>query len=199
VAIFAAIGTQIPQDKYVTGGLASIYIVVLIVSGQAVTQVFPFAMGLSVTRRAYYLATSLLLVAEAVVFAIMLYLFKLLEQATDGWGISLRFFDIPGVAQHNPLLQILVYAVPFLVLGFIGIFCGVVFKRWGLNGVFTLILATVLVLGGLVALVTWLGRWTAVGQWLVDQPTAGLIAGWPALVAAALAGAGYLAIRRATP
>jgi hypothetical protein len=171
----------------------------MIVCGQAITQVFPFAMGLSVTRRAFYAATALLVLVQAVAFGVLLYLLKLLEDATGGWGISLRFFGVQGITQHSGLLQILVYAVPFMVVGFIGIFCGVVFKRWGLNGVFTLSVATVFALGGLVALVTWLGKWGAVGQWLINQPTAGLIAGWPALLATTLAGAGYLAIRRATP
>lgn len=198
LAIFAAIGDQVP-DKSVTGGLVSIYIVVMIACGQAITQTFPFAMGLSVTRKAFYAATSLLVVSQAIGFAIMLFLLKLVEDATDGWGMNLRFFGIQGVAQSNALLQILVYAVPFAVFGFVGVFSGVVFKRWGLNGVFTLGLATLLVFGGLIALITWQREWGAVGRWLVDQSTVSLIAGWPALLAALLAGAGYLAIRRATP
>ena len=77
-------------------------------------------------------------------------------------------------------------------------FCGLVFKRWGMNGVFTLGLTALLAAGGLIALVTWQREWGAIGRWLIDQPT-GLIAGWPALLAVLLAGAGYLAIRRATP
>jgi hypothetical protein len=198
LAIFAAIGDRVVEKSF-TGGLASIYIVVLISCGQWVTQVFPFAMGLSVTRRAFYAATSLLVVAQAVVFAILLYLFKVVEDATGGWGINLRFFGVQGVAQHSALVQILVYAVPFVAFGFVGAFCAVVFKRWGMNGVFTLTLTTALALGGLIALVTWLRQWRAIGQWLLDQPTASLIAGWPVLLAVVLAGAGYLAIRRATP
>jgi hypothetical protein len=88
-----------------------------------------------------------------------------------------------------------VYAVPFLVLASGGIFCAVVVKRWGLNGVFTLLVASVLVIGGLVALATWRGWWGAIGHWLAGQSSLSLLAGWPVLLAAA----GFLTIRRAMP
>jgi hypothetical protein len=197
LAIFASIG-DIPRGA-ITGGVSSIYVVVLIIWGQVMTQVFPFAMALSVTRREFYLASTLVVVAEALVFGLALFGFKLLEDATGGWGISLRFFAPGFVARDNAVAQILVYAVPLLVMSFAGIFCAVVFKRWGLNGVFTLLVAFVVITGGAAALVTRRGWWGAVGHWLVDQPVVSLFAGWPALLAVVLAGAGYLTIRRATP
>ena len=197
LAVFASIG-DIP-DGAITGGVSSIYIVVLIVWGGAITQVFPFAMALSVTRREFYLATTLVVVAESLGFGLVLFLCKLLEDATGGWGISLRFFAPGFVAQDNPVTQVLVYAVPMLAMSFAGIFCAVVFKRWGLNGVFTLMVAAAVLAGGAVALITRRGWWGAVGHWLVEQPAVSLVAGWPALLAVVLAAAGFLAIRRATP
>jgi hypothetical protein len=197
LAVFASIG-DVPNGA-ITGGLSSIYIVVLIVWSQAITQVFPFAMALSVTRREFYVATALVVVAESLGFALVLYLFKLLEDATGGWGLSVRFFAPGFVAQDNPVTQILVYAVPLLAMSFAGIFCAVVFKRWGLNGVFTLMVAAAVLAGGAVVLITRRGWWEAVGHWLLEQPVVSLVAGWPALLAVALAGAGFLAIRRASP
>jgi hypothetical protein len=198
LVIFAAIGDRNP-DHNTTGGLGSIYVASMITSAIALSQFFPFSMGLSVTRRMFYAATSALQVAQAVVFGVLLYVLKLIEDATGGWGVSVRFFGVPWLAQANGLLQILVYAVPFVVLGFIGMFCGVVFKRWGSNGVFTLVIAFALIVAGLVALATWLRAWPSVGHWLVNQSAVSLLTGWPLLLAVALAGAGYLAIRRATP
>jgi hypothetical protein len=198
LAIFGALGDQVPGDP-TTGGIASIYIVLLIVAGAWVTQFFPFALGMSVTRRTFYAATTLLLVAGSVAFGIMLYLIDLIERATDGWGMSLHFFGLQFMGWHNPVLQVLMYVVPFLFLGFIGIFCGVVFKRWGMNGVFTLLIATILVIGAVSTLVTWRHDWTSIGRWFTDQSIVSLMAGWPMLLVVALAGGGYLAIRKATP
>ena len=85
LALFSAIGDDIPDGRQ-TGGLASIYIVAMISAAQTITQFFPFSLGLGLTRRTFYAATTLLLVAEALLFGVLLYLCKLAEQATDGWG-----------------------------------------------------------------------------------------------------------------
>ncbi len=198
LAIFAGIGGHIPDDP-ITGGLASIYVVTLIQGVASITQLFPFALGMSTTRRTFYIANSLILLAQSVVFGVLLYLLKLVEDGTGGWGLSLRFFAPPLLAQQNALLQILVYTVPFIVLGFLGICVAGVHTRWGLNGMFTLSIATALLLGGLVALASWQGWWPAIGDWLAGQSTVSLFAGWPMLLALALAGTGYLNLRRATP
>jgi hypothetical protein len=195
---FAAMGDELPDGRQ-TGGLLSIYVVTLIAAAQSITQFFPFALGLSVTRRTFYAATALLLIAESLLFGVLLYLLKLIETGTGGWGVSLRFFGLPFMGDDNPLAQILIYTVPFLVLGFIGIFTALVFKRWGMNGLFTLAVSTLLVLGGLAVFLTWQRHWPAIGNWFADQAPLSLFAGWPALLALLLAGAGLLIIRRATP
>lgn len=198
LAIFGALHRS-GESGGETGGLMAIYIVFFIVYMQAMTQVFSFALGISVTRHRFFAATSMLALAQSLAYGAVLYLFKLIESATGGWGISLRFFGIPLVAQDNALRQILVYAVPFLLLAFLGVFLGVVFKRWGTNGILTLGATSVFVFGGLAALVTWQGQWPAIGNWFADQSTLALLAGWPALIAVALAATGYGTIRRATP
>ena len=116
LAIFLSIGDAAPPDGRVTGALMSIYVVMLVAHLQTMTQVFPFALGLSVTRRDFFAATALLVTAQSLAYGIVLWLLGLVERATGGWGISLRFFDLPFLAQPNPVLQILVYAVPFLAL-----------------------------------------------------------------------------------
>ena len=127
-----------------------------------------------------------------------IYLFKLVEDATDGWGLSLRFFGIPFLTQDNGILQTLIFTVPFVLAGFAGMVGGVIFQRWGTNGVYTLMLTSIIGTGGLAALITWQQQWMELGNWFADQPTLTLIVGWPILIAAALAGSGYAAIRRAT-
>jgi len=52
------VGDQAPGGGS-TGGLASLYIAVLVIFIQAVTQMFPFALGLRLSRRDSYLGTAL--------------------------------------------------------------------------------------------------------------------------------------------
>jgi hypothetical protein len=183
----------------VTYGIISIYIVQLIVCSQGVTQMFSFAVGLNATRRAFYLGMAMVVAAQSFAYGILLYLAKLIEHVSHGWGVRLAFFDPVGVTHSNNAVQILVYAVPMLLFSYIGVFTGVVAKRWGGNGIFTLSALATLVLGGAAVLITWADSWSAVGDWFVSQPAFTLTVGWVLLPVAALAAGAYGLIRRATP
>ncbi|MBX7265822.1 ABC transporter permease [Micromonospora sp. Llam7] len=182
-----------------TGGLMSIYVVMFIASISAITQEFPFAIGLGISRRSFYLGNVLQYVGQAISYAAVLYLLALVEETTDGWGIDLRFFGLPFLWVENPVLRFLGFAIPFLLLGFLGFAIALVFKRWGVNGLLTVSTAALVGIGGLVVLATWRGWWPAIGGWFADQSGAALLVGWPALLTLPLAGLSYLAIRRATP
>lgn len=197
VLLFATIG-DIP-DGGTTGGLVSIYVMTFIASVVMINQDFPFGVGLGLTRRTFYAAVALVQAGQALAFATILYLFLLVERGTDGWGSGLRFFGIPLLVHDNPLLQILIYAIPFLAVNFLGTCFALVYKRWSVTGMFTLTLASILVLGGLIVLISWQRWWLDIGRWLADQSALGLFAGGPALLALALAGGGYLMIRRTDP
>ena len=194
--IFASIDEAAP-GKNTTGGLSSLYIVCAIVAAASISQVFPFALGMGVTRRTFYLATTLVNVVQAVAYGVLLYLFNLIEGATNGFGIQLRFFRMPYFDVDNGLLQIAVYAVPFLCLNFLAIFAAVWYVRFGTNGLFGLLGAVILVSGVLIALIVWQGWFGDIWQWLSSQHQASLLVGWPALVAVLAAVGGMAAIRRA--
>jgi hypothetical protein len=194
---FAAIGGR-PDGAVATGGVAALYGVAAGMAAVSVTQIFPYALGMSVTRGEFYLAWSLLAVAQSVAYALVLYLLHAVERATDGWGVAMLFFGPPFVATSNPLLQILVYAVPMLLVTFFGIAFGAVHLRWGTPGVFAAMALAILGFGLLVALITWTERWSAIVHWLLHQAPATLLAGWSMLGVAALACAGYTLIRRVT-
>lgn len=190
-----------PEDRgnTQTGGLASIYVFSLIAYVRAMVQVFPFAVGLGVTRRRFYTATAMFTVVEAVVYGTILYLLRLVEDATGGWGVALRFFGVSYLVQDNALLQILIYAVPFLLVAFVGVFVGAMFKRWGVYGMYALSIGSLVVAGALSVLVTWQHQWSALGNWFLDRSALTLVAGLPALAAVVLAAGGFLLIRRANP
>jgi len=150
IVLFAAMDDP---DGYITGALMSVYLVVLATHVQTMTQGFPFALGLSVTRRDFYAGTGLLVLVQAAAFGLALLLLRTMEWATGGWGIGLVFLGLPFYDQLDPLALWLVYTVPFLAMSVIGAFMGVVFKRWNQSGLFVMGLGAAVVLTGLVLLV----------------------------------------------
>lgn len=197
-AIFAVLGDTVPPDERGTGGLISMYVTMFVVFIVTMTQVFPFTLGLGVTRRTFYGATSLVLLGQALVFGVLLTLLAAIERVTGGWGIGLEFFGWEFLVQDNVLAQLLVYAVPLAALAYVGVVLGTTYQRWGQTGVWIACVGTGVALGGLAVLVTWQRWWPAVGSFFTEQSTFALLAGYPLLLAALLAGAGWFMLRRAT-
>jgi hypothetical protein len=69
-----------------TGGVASLYGIAIGMATISVTQIFPYALGMSVTRREFYLAWSLLAVVQSVVYALVLCLLR----AVGDWSSNQR-------------------------------------------------------------------------------------------------------------
>ncbi|RCW40470.1 hypothetical protein DFQ14_111119 [Halopolyspora algeriensis] len=195
--VFALLDTS-GEDAF-TGGLTTFYAVMLVAYIITMTHYFPMILGLSVTRRTFYLATCLMALAQSLCYGAALTMLELVESATGGWGVSLPFFGVEFLQQSNVLLQLLAYAVPILLVSFLGMFFGVIFKRWGVTGMYILAITALVVLGGLAVLVSWRRWWGEVGAWFVDQSSLSLLAGWPALLTLVLAAASLLMLRRATP
>lgn len=182
-----------------TFGLVSVAIVTMIAFITAMTQLFPFAMGLGATRRAFFLAIAAYAAAQALVFGVMLFLLSLVERSTDGWGVALDFFWFPAFDAGNVVVQPLVYAVPLLLFAVVGMVCGVVHKRWGGNGTMGLLLAFVVAGGALVAWLTWREQWPGFASFFTDQSASALFIGWPLLPIALLLAGGYAVLRRTVP
>lgn len=198
LAIFVFAADPDPSSTNGTGGMAAIFAVVGASHLQSITQVFPFALGISVTRRAFA-GTALVVAAQAAAFGLVLTLLSYMEEATGGWGLRLQFFRFAFLEQSNPLAQWLVYAVPFLTVSAIFVFVGVVFKRWGQTGMYAMSVIVAVLLAGAAVLVTWLRLWPAVGAFFVNTPSLALFAGYPLVIAAVLGAVAFALIRRATP
>ena len=177
----------------------SLYITVGIVFLQSVTQLFPLAMGLSLTRRTFYLGTLLTAGLQSLVFGVVLTVFTLVENATGGWGVGLSFWAPGRLDVDNPALQVVVFAVPMLLASVVGTGLGVVVKRWGQTGMWVLGITSLLLSGLAGVLVTYSGSWGAVGAFFLDAPLAVLVLVVPGLAAVALAGLGFAGLRRAVP
>ncbi|MGH3315210.1 MAG: hypothetical protein ACRDO0_03620 [Nocardioidaceae bacterium] len=187
------------RDNSQTFGIISIYIVTMIAFITVITQLFPFAMGISATRKTFYAAVATYATGQALLFGLAMYLLSVVERATDGWGVDLDFFGLPFLDTGNPLTQMLVYAVPLLLFATTGTVWGAVVKRWGNNGTMGLLLVSVLGVGGLVAWLTWQQQWGAFAGWFADQSASALFIGWPLLPVVLLLGGGYVILRRTVP
>lgn len=197
LAIFGLLD-GIPVEDRQTGAVASLYIVTLVANLQIWTQGLPFALGLSVTRRAFFGGTTLFVLIQSVVVGVVLTALNRLEGAVGGWGIDLKFFRAWLLDQPNLLVQFLVYTVPFACLSALGMVLGVVFRRWGPSGMYLLTIGSLLVGGAAGVIVTWREAWGDVGRFFTESSVLALAAGWPALLTLAFGGAAYLALRRAT-
>ena len=196
LAIYAVIPLTQPGGNF-TGALISIYIFMVVIGLQAATRFLPFALTLGVSRRTYYLGTVLLVVSLSALYAAILTALWALEGATSGWGLQLHFFRVPWILD-GPWYQVLVTTFVLLALVFLfGLWAGLIFRRFGLIG--TVVFFALLVIAGVAAalLVTWRQWWPAVGSYLSDLNVLAA-SGMLALVAAAIAGGGYLTIRRIT-
>ncbi|WP_040337682.1 hypothetical protein [Candidatus Blastococcus massiliensis] len=191
--------TPAGEEEGFSGGVLALYITVLVVFVQAVTQLLPFAMGMSISRRAFYLGTALVAAVQALVYGIAISALVAVENATGGWGTGLDYWA-PGIFEAgNPVLQVLYSGAPMLALMFVGIGMGVVHQRWGQAGTWGLIIGSLVVFGGLSILITWLEAWGSVADWFTDQSATTLAVGLPVALAAAAALAAYPGIRRVVP
>jgi hypothetical protein len=186
-------------DDGFTGGVSALYITVLIVFVQAVTQLMPFAMGISLSRRSYFLGTCLVGVGMALGFGVALALLDAVESATGGWGVGLQFWTPPPLDVDGFTSQVVVSGAPMLALIAAGVGMGVVAKRWGPNGVWGLIVGGMAVLGGAAVLITWMRAWLDLGRWLADQSLMTLAVGLPLALAALLGALAFAGIRRVVP
>jgi hypothetical protein len=182
-----------------TGGVLSLYITVMVSYATTVTQLLPFAMGISVSRRTLYLGTALVAAVQAVGYGIVIALLTEVEEATGGWGSGLEFWAPAAMNVDNFALQVLLSGAPMLALMVLGIGLGIVYKRWGQLAVWGLILGSLVFFGALAILVTWLEAWGSLGAWFADQSLTTLVAGLPLLLTVAVAGLSWLGLRRVVP
>jgi hypothetical protein len=192
------VAAQSPGDGF-TGGLSALYATVVVVFAQAVTQMFPFAMGMSLSRRDFYLGTALAALVQSVGYGIALTALTAVENATGGWGVQLHFWAPRALDVGNLALQFVVFTMPLIACAFLGMGLGVVFKRWGAPGMYALSLGLLMTLGLLAIWTTWQRAWDDLGGWLADQSVPSLTIALPAALTVALAAATFLGLRRTVP
>jgi hypothetical protein len=190
---------QVDPDAFqYNGGVTWIFFYMAVVAIQAMNQTFRFALGMSATRRDYYLGTALYFVALSLMYGIGISLLAAIERATDGWGVRGAFFA-PAFMADLPLAQVAFgFVLILLLLFFVGAAVATVFVRWGSNGI--------LAFFGAVAVIGLAGAWlmTRANAWgsLVDAlggHSFVWIVSWSLIPTVVAGGVGFMLLRRATP
>lgn len=180
------------------GSVFYIFVYMLIVAIQAISRTFPFALGFSVTRRDFYLGTSLAFLLLSLVYGAGLTLLSYIEDWSNGWGVNGRMFTASYVGIGPAWQRFFVFAVMFLIFFSIGMASATVYVRWKGNGLLIVGATMLVLLVAAIALTTWTQSWGRVGAWFVDAGTVGVVASLmiPTVIAAVI---GYFILRRATP
>jgi hypothetical protein len=165
---------------------------------QTMTQVFPFALGLGVTRRQFAAATALVVTAQAALLGLVLLALDAVERLTGGWGRDARIFGLGALHQDGPLAQWAVYTVPIVATSAICVLAGTVFQRWHQTGIYLAVIGAAALLAGLKVILTAWRWWPPIAGFLGDQSSLTLFAAVPLVLALAFGGVAWLVLRRAT-
>jgi hypothetical protein len=111
------------SHRYV-GGLASIFVISFVLGAQSVARSLPFALALGLSRRTYYVGTTLLAVALAVVAGTVITVGQAIERATGGWGMGMGFFRLPYILDGSWYLTWLTSFVALTLLFVYGMWFG---------------------------------------------------------------------------
>lgn len=202
LSIVAIIRANIPPEGEVTvdinGGAFFLYVYMLVVAVQSVNQAFPLALGYGSTRRDFLLGFAVFAVILSVGYSALLVAAAALEEASNGWGVSLTFFETGVLGQSDPLAALAFSVLAFLLFFGIGAATAAVYVRWRAMGMYVFWAGLVFVLIGGAALVTVLGAWPQVGAFFAWAGVLGTAA-WSLILTAFCALAAWLILRRATP
>ncbi|MEP6477884.1 MAG: ABC transporter permease [Rhodoglobus sp.] len=180
-----------------SGGINYIFVYMMVVAIQAISITFPFAQGYGVTRRDYYLGSSLAFVLLAAMYSIGLTILSLIEELTHGWGFGGQMFT-PVYFGDNWMQRLFVFFVTFLFFFFVGAAIATVWVRWKATGVTAFFIVLGVILIGAAALLTFTSSWAVIGNFFAGAGLLGSFA-WSLVLTAIAAITGFFVLRRATP
>lgn len=201
IAIWGIVRASIPPEgdmaDVANGGVAFLFIYMLVVAVQSVNQAFPLALGYGSTRRDFVLGFGVFAVILSVGYSVFLHAGWFVERVTEGWGVGLRFFGTYELWQATWWEGFALSLLAFLLFFAIGAATASVYVRWKAMGMYVFWGALVFAGIGGAALVTMLDAWGRVGEFFA---WAGLLGGaaWSLIITAFCALAAWLILRRAT-
>lgn len=181
-----------------SGASTFIFVYMMVVAIQSINATFPFALGLSATRRDYAIGAGLSFVALAAIFATGLAILAAIEEATGGWGLGGRMFTAVYFGDGSWYERYFIFFVLLLFFFFVGSAIAAVYVRWKAIGVTVFFVALAFALIGIGAVLTLTATWEQLGSWVVGNGWVGNYA-WTLVLTAVAAVATYLLLRKATP
>jgi hypothetical protein len=180
-----------------SGYLAALFLYFFAQGVQTIGKSLPFGLALGASRRSFYSGTALLGTALALTFGLVLALLQAIERATDGWGLSMRFFRVPYLLSGPWYATWLTAAVALFALFVYGMWYGIVSSRRGTLGTMAFIATQALIVAAGSVVVSY-EHWHV--RSAADTTFAGLTAlgltGIIAALAALLLAGGQATIRR---
>lgn len=158
-------------------------------------QYFPLALGLGLTRKEFATGLSVVFLGNAVVYSVLITIGKTIEKATEGFGLSVRFFDVFYTGTGTSWQTLVQTFLLILTVLFLGAAITAAFLRFG--QAFLWISAAVLALIGL-GILSGVLFLDGFGRGLLDVLTMGWGA-WMVVIAvigALSAGAWLVLVRR---
>ncbi|WP_045515797.1 hypothetical protein [Neobacillus niacini] len=162
-----------PENGLFTGGLASIFILMMIVGIATLTKSFPFALGLSIRRTDFFLGTLMMVTVVCLGISVVLLALSVVE-GDWGWGVGLHFFNLPYLSDGSLAERWWTLFATAFHMTFLGFAIVAVYRRFGRMGMFVLF-PIILVAGSVLSfLCTYFGWWTDIFNWLSGHSAAQL-------------------------
>ncbi len=162
-------------DEIKTGGLASIFVYMLVIGIVSVGQTFPFLISFGARRKDYFFGTTATAALVSIGSAILLLLIGFVERATDHWGMGLHFFDISYFADGSPLAQLWIFFSVMMNLFFCGFTVAAIYRKVGRNGLFGVFIVLTLALTCAFYLITYFDNWKPILDWFMGTSVLELV------------------------
>ncbi|MFD2610858.1 hypothetical protein [Paenibacillus gansuensis] len=185
------------DEPVTTGGVASMYIYMMVTGMIVVSQTFSFALGLSVSRRDYFNGTMLMAAISGLIASVGLLVLSSIEQGTSGWGVDLHFYHFPYLNEGGLLEQVWIFFVLMTNFFLSGFFISSFQRRYG-GMALTLFLAVLAVIIGIITfIISNEGWWGGIGDWLSSY-SAGQLASMLFVLSLIYAASTFRLLRKST-
>lgn len=181
-----------------SGASTYIFVYLMVVAIQAVNATFAYALGMSVSRREFFLGTAAALVLLTATWGGILTVLSFLEEWTNGWGFGGHLFTAVYFGSGAVWERFFTFGAGFLFFAFTGILWGTIYLRWRAYGLYVAGAVSAILVIGVLALVGLTDSWVLVGEWFVAAGPTGVVACLlvPTAVNVVI---GYLLLTRSTP